>query len=396
VSLNVLVVDRSPPVNARQGNELIAIEILPRLAHHRLVLVAPSADVDADAASLDGMFAEVHLVPRPTWTPAIMGSLEPSLMNGLPRAPGMDLRAGRQLARTIEGLASRRAFDVVHVRQLPMAGYARSVHHGGKLLELVDSETLGAERARPRTLRTALRARAAGAIERRAMAPFDVVTAVAEADAGRLRRLDPARRIEVVANGVDAERFQRRPGAVTDDATLVFVGAMSFGPNVAAMQWFCGEVLPLVRARQPGTRLVIVGRDPSPAVRALATTEGVEVTGEVPDVRPFLERATVFVAPMISGSGIKNKVLEAMSMELPVVATPLAVEGLPATHEEDLITAPTASTMADALVRLLDDPAARLRLGRSARKTVQHHHTWAAAANAYERLWHDIAGRRGE
>lgn len=396
MSLNVLVVDRSPPVNARQGNELIAIEILPRLAHHRLVLVAPSSDVDADAASLDGMFAEVHLVPRPTWTPAIIGSLEPSLMGSLPRAPGMDLRAGRQLAGTIEGLASRRAFDVVHVRQLPMAGYARWVHHGGKLLELVDSETLGAERARPRTLRTALRARAAGAIERRAMAPFDVVTAVAEADAGRLRRLDPARRIEVVANGVDAERFQRRPAAVTDDATLVFVGAMSFGPNVAAMQWFCGEVLPLVRARRPGTRLVIVGRDPSPAVRALATTEGVEVTGEVPDVRPFLERATVFVAPMISGSGIKNKVLEAMSMELPVVATPLAVEGLPATHEEDLITAPTASTMADALVRLLDDPAARIRLGRSARKTVQHHHTWAAAANAYERLWHDIAGRRGE
>jgi polysaccharide biosynthesis protein PslH len=396
VSLNVLVVDRSPPVNARQGNELIAIEVLPHLAHHRLVLVAPSPDVNADVASLGDLFDEVHLVPRPTWTPAIMGSLEPTLMKRIPKAPGMDLRAAREMARIIRAVANQRPFDVVHVRQLPMAGYAPLVPHGGRLLELVDSETLGAERALPRTLRSVMRARVAGRIERRAMASFDVVTAVAESDARMLRQLDPDRRVEVISNGVDAERFTRRPGSVADDTTLAFVGAMSFGPNASAVQWFCREVLPLVRARQRAVRLMIVGRDPSPAVRALGAADGVEVTGEVPDVRPYLERATVFVAPMVSGSGIKNKVLEAMSMELPVVATPLAVEGLPVAVEDSLVVTSTASDMADALVQLLGDPAARLRLGRSARHTVERHHSWAAAAAAYERLWHDIARRPGE
>lgn len=389
--LNVLVIDRAAPVDARQGNSLIAMEVMRRLAHHRLVLVAPAPSPDQDLGLLREAFDEVHLVPRKNWIPAITGSFEPLVMRGLPRFAAMDLPAARRLSEVVMRLAKERRFDVVHVRQLPMARYARLVPHRPKLLELIDSETLGAERARPRTARSVLRSRLASWVERRAIGGFDIVTTVAEADRRRVAALRPDLRIEVVPNGVDAERFTSTAGPDRRGATLVFVGAMSYGPNVAAMQWFCADVLPRVRARCPEARLLIVGRDPSPSVRELADGSSIVVTGEVDDVRPYLDSATVFVAPMVSGSGIKNKVLEAMSMALPVVATPLAVEGLAADHDTEVVVAADATAMADQVVRLLRDAPLRQKLGSAARRRVEGRYTWDVCAASYDRLWHELA-----
>ena len=388
--LKVLVIDRAAPLNPRQGNALIAIEVMRRLAHHEIVLVAPGVASEEDAERLAEMFAEVHLVPRARWTPALSGSFEPVAMDRFSRLPAMDLRAARAVAEAVRSVSARRPFDVVHVRQLPMAGYAADLRPK-KLLELIDSETLGAERTRPRTVRTMLRAVVAARVEERAMAGFDIVTAVAEADAERLRRLRPCHRIDVVPNGVDTERFAPEMNEPEEDTTLVFVGAMSFGPNVAAMQWFCAHVFPTVRALHPQARLEIVGRGPSDAVRSLEEIDGVTVTGEVDDVRPYLARATAFVAPMVSGSGIKNKVLEAMAMRLPVVATPLGVEGLALVPDEEVLVAPTAGAMAQAIVELLDDPMKRRSIGASARAVVEQRYTWDACAASYERLWHELA-----
>ena len=178
-------------------------------------------------------------------------------------------------------------------------------------------------------------------------------------------------------------------------AYVVFVGAMAYAPNVAAMRYFTDEVLPIVRRTRPGARLTIVGRDPAPVVRAMAS-EGVDVTGEVDDVRPYLARAAVFVAPMVSGSGIKNKVLEAMAMGRPVVATPLAIEGLPLRHGENVLVADGAAGLADAIHRLLADPGEAARIGGGGRALVERIYTWDACATRYERLYQELAqlGRR--
>ncbi|MDQ4035781.1 MAG: glycosyltransferase [Chloroflexota bacterium] len=285
------------------------MEVFSRLAHLDLTLVAPATpDEQEEARGLNGIFRDTHFVPRRRWTPALAGSIEPALAARLRSAPGLDLAAARALARRIDDVAGHRKFDVLHVRQLPMAGYGGAVQAGSRLLELIDSETLGAERARPATWRTRLRARLAATAERRAMSRFDVVTTVADADADRLRSLAPKARVEVVPNGVDADRFSPHPDLKPSPSTLVFVGAMSYPPNVAAMRYFTNEVLPIVHRARPDARLTIVGRDPAPDVRAMASAS-VEVTGEVEDVRPYLAGASVFVAPMVSGSGIKNKVL---------------------------------------------------------------------------------------
>lgn len=395
--LKVLVIDRAPPISLRQGNALIGMEVLSRLAHHDLTLVAPATRSEEDAAAqrLGGIFSAIHLVPRARWTPALAGSVELAAARHVKAVPRLDLPAARALAARIRLVAARGDFDVLHVRQLPMAAYGELVAGPGRLLELIDSETLGAERARPPSPRTRLRGRLASIAERRAMRRYDVVTTVAEADAARLATLAPGARVETVPNGVDAARFRPDPNVTPAPLSLVFVGAMSFPPNIAAMAWFTREVLPAVLRESPGARLTIVGRDPAPEVRAMAS-RAVTVTGEVDDVRPYLAAATLFIAPMVSGSGIKNKVLEAMAMALPVVATSLAVEGLPILEGEHAMVADRVVPFATAIGRLLVRPDERARIGESARRLVMERYTWEACAARYELLYQELAqGRRG-
>ena len=307
--------------------------------------------------------------------------------------PPLDLAAANQFARTLRDVTRQERFDVIHVRQLPMAGFGKRLA-GPRLLELIDSETLGAERSRPSTLRTRARASAAAVIERRAMRRYRVVTAVAEADADRLRQLDPRRRVEVIPNGVDADYFRPQPEVAADPDALVFVGAMSFPPNVAAMRHFCHEVLPLVRRARPSVRLTIVGRDPGPAVRQLAELDGVSVTGEVDDVRPYLVRAGAVVVPMVSGSGIKNKVLEAMAAGRPVVGTSMAVEGLPVVSGREAVVADGPERLAAAITSLLASPEQQDAIGQAARAFVEARYTWDACAGAYDQLYRELAAAR--
>src|SRR5262249_27358188 len=153
------------------------------------------------------------------------------------------------------------------------------------------------------------RAAAARVAESRAAGEYRHVTTVADADAAAIRDLAPDAAVEVIPNGVDTNHFA--PLEVDEEAnTLTFVGAMDFPPNVAAARYLVEAVLPQVRTT--GVRVRLVGRSPNRAVRALAWRPGVEVTGEVDDVRPWLSSSSLVVCPMVSGSGIKNKVLEAM------------------------------------------------------------------------------------
>ena len=395
--LNVLVIDRAPPVADHQGNELIARSVFPLLrADHRLTLVAPVAAGREGAAhaAVDGLFDRVHLVPRARRVPSLAGWVEGTLSRrGLRIGGRIDGAAATRLRAEIRRVVANEAFDVVHVRQLPMAAYATDLGDGPSLLELVDAETLASARARTGSARTAIRARIAGAIERRAIRAFPIVTVVAEPDAAALRRLSPGARIEVVPNGVDASRFRPEPEMVPTPGSIVFVGAMSFPPNVAAICWFVHEVLPGVRSARPDVTVTIVGRDPAPAVLALAADPAVTVTGAVDDVRPFLARAAVVIAPMVSGSGIKNKILEAMAMQRPVVATSLAAEGVAVTPGLDVLVADGPIAFGAAVESLLDDTDRAESIALAGRALVEARYTWEACAARYAALYAELAGR---
>lgn len=186
-----------------------------------------------------------------------------------------------------------------------------------------------------------------------------------------------APRLSVVPNGVDTDFFSPDPqfGTVRVDS-IVFSGTMDYKPNIDAVTWFARDLLPLVRRRVPGAYLRIVGAKPSGAVLALAKLEGVEVTGSVPDMRPYLQQAGVIVAPLRIARGIQNKVLEGMAMARPVVTTPQALDGIAARPDTDLLVANSAAEFAEKVVAILQGraPAA---LGANARATVVAHYSWA-------------------
>jgi glycosyltransferase involved in cell wall biosynthesis len=187
----------------------------------------------------------------------------------------------------------------------------------------------------------------------------------------------------VVPNGVDTERF-RPDGLPRVRPGVVFVGSLNFEPNVTAVKWLCAHIWPRVRKACPDARLSLVGKSPLPEVLELAGQDGIEVAADVPDVWPYLIRAAVVVAPMLTGGGIKNKILEAWASGAAVVATPRALRGLLARPGHNILVARRPARLADHIVSCLKDPQLRLRLGRNARQTVLAHHTWELAAYRLE------------
>jgi glycosyltransferase involved in cell wall biosynthesis len=213
-------------------------------------------------------------------------------------------------------------------------------------------------------------------------------------DEASFRRLCPGTRTAAIANGVDAGHFARSADLPpAESQTLVFEGAMSYEPNVDAVLYFRREIWPLVREKQPGLRWLVVGREPSRAVRDLAGA-GIEVSGSVTDVRPWLSRASVFVCPMRAGAGIKNKILQAWSMGLPVVSTTAGAQGLDAVNGLNILVADTPHAFARAVLKLLSDPQLARHMGQAGRSTVLRTYTWQRKAQELVDLFVALQQRR--
>ena len=169
---------------------------------------------------------------------------------------------------------------------------------------------------------------------------------------------------------------------------------MDWLPNEDAMQYFCRDILPLIRAEEPGVTLSIVGRAPTPAVKRLADEHGVTVTGRVDDVRPYMEEAAVYIVPLRIGGGTRLKIFEAMSMAKAVVSTTIGAEGLPVTDGADVMLADEPQSFARAVVALLRDPARRAAIAAAARTLVVERYDWSAVGRRARRRAHRIRGSR--
>jgi polysaccharide biosynthesis protein PslH len=186
-----------------------------------------------------------------------------------------------------------------------------------------------------------------------------------------------------IPNGVDTSFFAPMQRVLAEPDSIAFEGSMRFGPNVDAATYLCREIFPLIKARRPSAKLWLIGRDPAQAVRALAC-ESIVVTGTVPDVRPYLARAAVFVCPMRQGGGIKNKILQAWAMGKAVVATSRSLGGLSARDGVNLLIRDTPAQFAMATDALLADPSRCQMLGSHARTTVTSCYGWSAQAEKLE------------
>ncbi len=189
------------------------------------------------------------------------------------------------------------------------------------------------------------------------------------------RRLFPGIPVTLVGNGVDLEYFQSA-GIDKKPGEIVFTGVMDYFPNVDAVSWFCDEILPQVQSRIPQASLTICGRQPTAVVRRLAERPGVRVTGAVPDTRPYLDAAEVFVAPLRIARGVQNKLLEAMAMGLPCVASSPAWRGTMVPPDSGILVADDAVEFADHVVGLLQNAEFRARTAAKARAAAENLFSW--------------------
>jgi len=215
--------------------------------------------------------------------------------------------------------------------------------------------------------------------ELRYAAAADICVMISELERDELRRRSPRSNPLLVTNGVDCEYFAPGPRPGPDPrGPLVIVGSLNHPPNVDAVTVLARDVLPVVRRGREHVRLQIVGRSPVAEVFALAALPGVEVIGEVVDVRPYLASASVVCVPVRFGGGIRVKVLDALAMGCAVLSTPKGVEGLAVRDGEEVVIV-AVERYAEALGGLLDDPPRLVRLAAKGREYVKREHTWSEA-----------------
>ncbi|XVJ68827.1 MAG: TIGR03087 family PEP-CTERM/XrtA system glycosyltransferase [Rhizobacter sp.] len=223
---------------------------------------------------------------------------------------------------------------------------------------------------------------------------------VTESETKLFKQLAPsaADRVEAVSNGVDAQFFtpepSRRSPYSKDEQTVVFTGAMDYWPNVDAVTWFARDILPGLRQKHPGLRFYIVGRSPDAAVQALAS-DAVVVTGTVPDVRPYLQHADVVVAPLRLARGIQNKILEAMAMGRPVVASTACASALNANVGTELVAAEEVADYTRAISALLADREVAGRIGSAGRTCVLQRYSWSAHLAGMDRYLNEAVAAHG-
>lgn len=218
---------------------------------------------------------------------------------------------------------------------------------------------------------------------------------VSEADAALLRDGlgAAAPPIDVVANGVDLAAFPLAGQEPPEERpVLLFTGTMNYHPNVEGIGWFAERVWPRVRAELPTAELVVVGRDPSAAVRALGELDGITVTGGVPDVAPYFAAAHVVVVPLLSGGGTRLKIVEAAASGRAIVSTARGAEGLDVRDGRELVLADDPERFARETIALLRDAPCRARLATAARAFAERQ-DWRALGDRFERAALAAAGR---
>lgn len=412
--MKILILSPYPPYPPHGGGTMRIYQLIRGLAQrHDVTCLAFAPDLAAEHA-LAPLQRICRVVPvrgplarglaRRAWTTLASPLPDMALRNVLPA-----------YAAALRALVATEPFDVIQAESIEMAGYlwqvksgelgVRSSNNVQLILDQFNAEYQLQRRAfltdarRPRRWHAAAYSLAQwqklARYEARVMRECDTVLAVSDEDRATLLGLAPGARIGVVPNGVDTDHFSRsalgqaRVGPICfAGATLVFSGTLDFRPNVDALAWFVREVLPALRARRPDLRLLAVGRRPAPLLRQLAAEGHLTLTGEVPDARPYIAGAVVYVVPMRIGGGVRLKLLEALALEAPVVSTRMGAEGVSGLAEgEHCLLADDPAGFAAATLRLLDDPALGRRLGAAGRLLARQRYDWSVIVPRLEALY---------
>jgi sugar transferase (PEP-CTERM/EpsH1 system associated) len=367
------------PYPPKRGGKIRPFNIISHLSKRHEVTVcsiARSAEEEAEGQGLRQHCARlvvgrvsdplqaVRMVARlPTPTPSSMGWFY-----------------SRELAHRIDDMLATETFDLVFVHCSSVAQYVLGARGMPRILDFGDMDSqkwLEYVGYKPFPMKAGywLEGMKLEREERRLARRFDLCTVTTRAEWETLKGYDTGTETDWFPNGVDSTFFAP-DGTGYDADQLCFVGRMDYYPNQECMFEFCAKTWPLIRQRRPSMRLAIVGADPSPAVRRLGELPGVTVTGSVPDVRPYVRKSALMVAPLNIARGTQNKILEGMALGVPVVSSSVAAGGVDAVAGEHLAVADAPQDVAAAVLRIAGDPTERNRLAQAGRERMLSHHAW--------------------
>lgn len=308
----------------------------------------------------------------------------------------------REFSEHIRYVIRKRSIDVVHgelVKVLPALRAVQAQENIPLLYDSVDcissylQQQWGAARNLLQKIFVYTELQKMRYYERQSLKKLDQVVITSSHDRDNLIALGgELKHIQVVPNGVDTEYFT--PSTIPREVdSLVFCAKLDYYPNSQSILNFCREVLPLIWQHRPQVRLTIVGNNPPRSVIDLSTDRRITITGYVPDIRPYLANASVALSPLLIATGMQNKVLEALAMGAPIVATPISCRSLQVKNDTHLLMAEGAQAYADAVLKLLEDTQLAQNLGSAGRQYVEQYHSWASTANTLSDLYYALVAR---
>lgn len=393
--MRILLIARCPPYPLYLGDRLIVYHLAEELEArgHEIDLLAYANRPEDwnEQHQYDHLFDEVQLFPEPKRSQ--LDYLRRLLIPSMRWPAQAEQSWSPDLWRAIQSRLKTTKYDVAHLfGGIQVYEFHKALGHIPALITPYESYSLYLRRLvenEPTFGRLAnrIQLQIARQFEYWMFTPYRRAVVVSERDRDELLMLNPMLKIAVIPNGVDTYAFRPRPTRRVP--SLLFVGNYEYAPNVDAALRLASEILPEVQKRLPDVRLWLVGNAPPPELKALASNH-VRVTGRVPDVRPYLARAGAFVSPLRLGAGIKNKVLEALAMGCPVIATPLSMDGIHVQSGHDALVADGAA-MIDAIVRVQEDTNLQAQLSVNGRKLIEQQYSWDSVGARYEQLYKDIS-----
>lgn len=384
--LRIAVVVRELPIPIYAGLNLIIHNVVLRLAkkHDTLALVLDKAQLEKN---------EGYFTPFCCFDTEMCQQISEKNVQEVYRVP----RIARYYRVTPDKLAwLQHAVDDYHPDVVIGFGYDLAPYFGllpvniPKILDVVDSEILYHWRQIRRgdlSLGQLKHLFASIAAARLYLSDCNAIVTVSNEDTENIRCFAKNRSVYTISNGVDCDYFRPDETAIKIPGRIIFTGSLNWPPNQAAVSWFLQYCWERILARYPDSNLTIIGKLLNEELKNnWEQHQNVQVIGFVPDIRPYVQSALVSIAPMVSGSGIKNKILEAWAMGQPVVATPLAARGLNCNHEVDVLVAGTAQDFAEEILRLLMDEKLRTSIGNNGRTNVLANYSWNGVTDRFEEV----------
>jgi sugar transferase (PEP-CTERM/EpsH1 system associated) len=391
--VNILYIAHRIPYPPNKGEKIRAFHQIRHLSKNHTVHLVCMVDDPADLPhikTLEQYCASVEAVYRYKSATLLLAPL--ALLTPKPLSVISFYRG--HLARKIAQKLETEKFDGIFVSSSAMAEYVLQVSNIAKVIDFVDVDSekwrlYAAHHSFPLSWIYQIEAKRLAKYEEKIAKLFDHSIFISAEEIRLFQQRVNDRPISVISNGVDLDyfTFSKRELCHAVSPTIVFTGVMDYFPNIDAVRYFCQEIFPLVREAVPEVKFYIVGRNPTRHVKKLACRPNVIVSGTVPDVRPYLAKATIAVAPFRIARGVQNKVLEAMATGLPIVGTSQAFKGIEATEHDGIRIADAPNRFAlEVSAFLLGDSALRQQCARQARRYVEKHHQWEDQGAKLENL----------